>query len=240
MAIHYRTLGFVLKKQNLGEADQILTIYTQDFGKLEILGKAIRKIKSKLRGGTREFSLSEIEFIQGKNYKTLTDALIIELFENLKDNFKKLTIIRQISEISDNFLKDEEKDESIWELLNETFRKLNTSKLKPITSSLIYYYFLWNFLSILGYQPQLNNCVLCQKRITPNKLKFSFQEGGIVCQDCSLKTFEQIDPDTIKILRLFLKKDWKTLNKLKLESRHLKSLKDISNNYLTHFLNHIR
>ncbi len=63
MAVHYRTQGFVLKKTDLWEADQVFSIYTQDFGKLKVLGKAIRKIKSKLRSGAELFYLSETEFI---------------------------------------------------------------------------------------------------------------------------------------------------------------------------------
>ena len=76
MFLNYRTKGFIFKKEDRGEADQLFTIYTKDFGKLEILGKAIRKISSKLRSGAETFYLSEIEFIQGKTYKTLTDAIL--------------------------------------------------------------------------------------------------------------------------------------------------------------------
>ena len=60
MFIHYRTNGVMIKKKDLGEADQLFTIYTKDFGKLEILGKAIRKISSKLRSGAELFYLFHI------------------------------------------------------------------------------------------------------------------------------------------------------------------------------------
>jgi len=68
MFVHYRTQGLILKKEDQGEADLLFTIYTKDFGKLEILGRAIRKISSKLRSGAEIFYLSEVEFIQGKIY----------------------------------------------------------------------------------------------------------------------------------------------------------------------------
>ena len=84
MAVHYRTQGFVLRKTDLREADQVFSIYTKDFGKLKILGKAIRKIKSKLRSGADLFYLSELEFIQGKAYKTLTDAIALNKFKNIR------------------------------------------------------------------------------------------------------------------------------------------------------------
>ena len=70
MAVHYRTQAFILNKTDWNEADQIFTVYTEEFGKIKIVAKAIRKIKSKLRSGMDLFYLSEIEFIQGKSYKT--------------------------------------------------------------------------------------------------------------------------------------------------------------------------
>ena len=127
---HYRTQGFILKKTDQGESDRIFTIFTKDFGRLELLAKAERKIKSKLRAGLELFYLSEIEFIQGKIYKTLTDAILIEKFQNLRNDLGKLYIAYKISEDLDNFVRGEEPDEKIWHLLNETFEKLNNSLLK--------------------------------------------------------------------------------------------------------------
>ena len=158
MALHYRTQGFILKKVDVGESDRIFTIFTKDFGKLEILAKALRKITSKLRGGMELFYLSDIEFIQGKTHKTLTDAILIERFPNLRKDLKKLKIAFEISEIIDNLIKGEEKDEQIWQLLRKTLERLNNVYLSIKECWLIYYYFLWNFLSILGFKPQLNFC----------------------------------------------------------------------------------
>ncbi len=231
MAVHYRTYGFILKKTDRGEADQLFTIYTKDFGKLEILGKAIRKIKSKLRSGIELFYLSEIEFIQGKTYKTLTDAILIEKFQELRNNLDKLKIASQIAEVSDNLIDGQEKDEEIWELLSEVFNKLNNSK-----SEIIYYYFLWNILSALGYQINLYNCAVCQKKLLPQKLYFNTDEGGIICLSCfkEPKIGNEISPETIKILRVFIKKDWETLLKIKIENNYIKSLESISENYFSY------
>ena len=83
MAVHYRTQGFIFKKDERAESDQILSVFTKDFGRLELKAKAIRKIASKLRPDIDMFYLSEIEFIQGKNNKTLTDATKIEKFDDI-------------------------------------------------------------------------------------------------------------------------------------------------------------
>jgi len=98
---------------------------------------------------------------------------------------------------------------------------------------IVYYYFLWNLLSILGYQIDLYNCAVCQKKLVPQKLCFNLEEG-IICSKCSgnLKDKAEIPPDIIKILRLFLGKNWNILSKLKIQDVHKKELENISKNYL--------
>jgi len=236
MFVHHRTLGIILKKEDRGEANQVFTILTKDFGKLRILGKAIRKIKSKLRAGTQKFYLSEVEFIQGKTYKTLTDAIPIEKFQNIKKDLDRLKVAYEIAEILDNLIKGEELDKDIWELILETFRKLNDCFLSPASFFLIYHYFLWNFFSILGCEPELKNCALCQKKLVPDDLFFNSEQGGIICSNCfkETKVGKKINPEIIKILRVLLKKDWKILFKLKLGSNQRKDLKMISEDYLSY------
>lgn len=242
MFIHYRTQGFILKRVNRGGADRIFTVFTKDFGRLEILGKAIRKIKSKLRGGMEIFYLSEIEFIQGKTYKTLTDAILIDSFPNLRKDLQGLSIAYRISEVLDNLIKGQEPDEEIWQLLKETFQKLDNKRLTINNQQLIYYYFLWNLLSILGYQPEFYKCSLCKRKLTPQKLYFSLKERGLICQNCfkKLKLDKEqnkaVDPETVKILRLVLEKKWFILSKLKISQTHLNSIKNISDYYLSFIL----
>ncbi len=255
MFLHYRTPGFILKKVDRRETDQLLTIYTKDFGKLEILAKAIRKISSKLKSGAEIFYLSEIEFIQGKTRKTLTDAILIEKFENLRKDLKRIKIAYKISEFLDNLISGQEADEKIWRLLLETFNKLNTraaakGEERMFFEYKIYYYFAWNLLLILGYRPELYSCVLCQKKLVPGKLFFSTKEGGVICQKCfkELKLGKsprqiwcggkEITAETIKILRIILKKDWTLFSKLKIEKPNLKSLNTIINEYYSYTESH--
>lgn len=237
MFVHYRTLGFVLKKEDKGEQDHLFTVFTKEFGKLKILGKSIRKLKSKLRSSIQPFYLVEIEFIQGKSYKTLTDAIRIERFKKIEKDLDKLKIAGEIAEISDNFIKGEEPDKKIGNLILETFKRLNGCVFQ--LNFIVFYYFLWNFFSILGYCPEINECVLCQKKLLPKNLYFSSEQGGIICEKCFKKTKKRkkISPETIKILRIFLKKNWKILSKLKIKEENKKELNEFSENYLAFLYN---
>jgi len=238
MFIHYRTRAFVLKETERGEADKLFTVFARDFGKLEVLGKSIRKITSKLRAGIPLFCISEIEFIQGKAYKTLTDAILIEDFENIKKDLRRLRAAFKISEVFDQLIKAPEKDEKIWQLLLEVFQKLNSLKLKVYSLELIYYYFFWNLLSILGYQPELHNCLICGEKLKPETLYFS-QQGGVICASCCRKEKLQslkVNVNIVKILREILKGNLKKVLKLKIKEDYKKPLKKISDFYLKSFI----
>jgi len=236
MAVHYRTQGFFIRKADRGEANQLFTVYTKDFGKIEILGKAIRKIKSKLRSGANLFYLSEIEFIQGKTHKTLTDAILIKNYSNIRKDLEKLGVAHQINQALNDLVKGQEADKEIWNLLTDVFNRLDRlDRQKP---DFIYHYFLWNLFSILGYQPELFHCVRCQKRLKPGIIYFSFKEGGVVCEKCLKRTtdIQEINMDVVKILRLFLTRDWAILARLKVSSESQKLLDDVSGDYLSEIL----
>lgn len=231
MFIHYKTKGFVFKKVDRGESAQLFSVYTKDFGKLKILGKGIRKISSKLRSGIEIFYLSEIEFIQGKSYKTLTDAVAVEKFKDLRKDLEKLNIAYRITGILDDLIKGEEKDKRIWDLLIEVFNKLNDSDFK--NPELIYYYFFWNFLSFLGYRPEMYSCSACGSKLKPERLYFTPSQGGVICKDCfkDEKSDIEIKPEIVKIIRIIIDNNIKIISRLNIDKKHVKSLKETSNNY---------
>lgn len=205
MFIRYRTQGIFLRKEDRGEADRLFTIFTKDFGKLKILGKGIRKISSKLISGAELFYLSEVEFIRGKSHKTLTDAVLIDKFPDMRKSLVRLKISRGIAEFLDRF-GGEEPEPEIWDLLSETFRGLNQSPLPPVQCLLIYYYFFWNAIAAFGYKPSFND-----DRIAGN---------------------EKISPDIIKILKIILKKDVVRLFRTEIKLSRFAEFESVSANYL--------
>ena len=234
MSVYYRTQGFVLKKIDLREADQVFVIYAEDFGKIEVLGRGIRKIKSKIKPGIDLFYLSEIDFVQGKKQKTLIGATAIEKFKNIRNSPEKLAIVYKIVNVADDLINGQEQDGGIWNLLREVFDKLNNSDFNVQSSmfKVIHYYFFWNLLSILGYKSDLYHCVFCGKKLMPQKNYF-IPKSGIFCARCAGErkssglTNVGLSQDAIKILRILENKSWGTLIKLKMEKIHLTELEKI-------------
>lgn len=230
MFVHYLTDGIILKKKDIREADQFFTVFTEDFGKISLLARASRKIKSKLRGGLRIFSLSQIEFIQGKNQKTLTDSFTKKNFEKIFKSSSKIKVGNKISEVLEKLSSQEEADKRVWELLKNAFENLNKNKSLSLDLK-VYYYFFWNFVKLIGFEPSLKNCSTCSKKVSP-PFYFSPHKGGLICKNCAKDLdFVEITADSVKIIRTIIESDWNYFSRLKIKRSHFESIKKITDLY---------
>ncbi len=233
MTTHYRTQGFVFGRQDRREADRIFSLFTQDFGKIEVTARAIRKIASKLKGGIDLFSFSTIEFVQGQKRNTLIDAVAVRSLPSLQEVPEKLVIASDAALILQSLLIGQESDQKLWQFVVDFFEKLDGVLLSPTNQGLWYSYFFWNVISILGYEPELSKCTVCLKPLNPRELYFSYQDGGMISDGCALagKEVKKINSDTVKLLRLIIKKEWDLLSKLKIDMPSLALLQDLSASY---------
>ncbi len=233
MALHYKTKGFVFRKNNRLDTDRTFTIFTDQFGRMDIFAKAIRKINSKLKGGIDIFFLSEIEFIQGKNRKTLTDATAIKRFSYIPKDIKKMKIAHSISVMMDKFLRGQERDQRILELAIDVFEKINDDQYFERLEKIIPFYFFWNFMDALGHKPEVNKCSVCGLNLEIENVYFSCKEGGVICKACSINKegIKNINANVVKMLRVLFQKDWEFLKRVKIDNLSQKMLKEATEDY---------
>jgi len=217
----YSTEGFVIKEIDHGEADCFFTVFTKDFGKIRVLGKGIRKIKAKLRGGLQIFNHIYLEFIQGKYFFTATEAVCKDAFSLIKSDSEKLKAVYFVCDILERLIR-EEKDERIWLLILRIFKKIENPEFIGKKLELLVYYFEWSLFDILGYHPELYKCVNCRERLKEGDLFFSVINGGILCSQCKNKDRGaiSISVDNLKVLRLILGRKKEILQKLKISEKN--------------------
>ncbi len=99
MFLRHRTKGIILKKENIGEADENFWIFTEGYGLIKLFAKSIKKMDSKLRSQAQVFYLVEIEFIEGKIKKRLIDASLLEKFSGIRKDLLKLRLAYSFTKI---------------------------------------------------------------------------------------------------------------------------------------------
>ncbi len=82
--------AIVLKKQLFNEADEIITFYTLEAGKVRALAKSIKLSKSKLQNALQSCYEVKLELAGKKNLKTIIGASVINPHSGLRENLDKL------------------------------------------------------------------------------------------------------------------------------------------------------
>ena len=177
-----KTSAFVLKKNNYREYDRVYTMYTSDYGKVSLLVRGARKIKSKLAPNLENFGEVKINFANGKAFNHLAGArTVIKNNSILKDN-NKIFLAQDFFYLLDRFVKLGENDARIFSLLRSALDVLDREKDEKNFPK-IQAYFFWRLADLLGYRPQLDGCVLCGSIIIGSS-KFNVTENIVICDKC--------------------------------------------------------
>jgi hypothetical protein len=80
--------AIVLSRRDFREYDQIITVYTKEQGKLELLARGVKKIVSKNTAHLEPFSYGMIESVPGKEILHLTTAQPLHTFPFIRSNLE--------------------------------------------------------------------------------------------------------------------------------------------------------
>jgi DNA repair protein RecO (recombination protein O) len=165
------TVGIVLNRTDYGEADRILSLLTPQYGKLSLMAKGVRRIKSKLAGGIELFSVSEITFIQGRGaVGTLVSSRLVKYYDRIvKDLERTMAGYECIQRL--NKVTEDETEEAYFELLHDAFEALND----PTTPlPIIQFWFGAQLLRLSGHTPNLAIDEQGRKLAADQHYSFSF------------------------------------------------------------------
>lgn len=146
------TKGIILARTDFGEADRILTLLTPDHGKLRLMAKGVRRVKSKLAGGIELFSVSDITFMKGRgDMGTLVSARLDKHFGNIIKNIERTMLgydlIKQLNKAT-----EDEPEPEYFELLQNAFEALDDG---TVSVPLIRFWFAAQLLKLSGVEPNL-------------------------------------------------------------------------------------
>lgn len=166
------TTAIILNRIDYNEADRILTVLTPDFGKLSLLAKGVRRVKSKLAGGIELFCVSEITFIKGRGeVGTLVSTRLEKYYEHIVKDLDRTMLgydlIKRLNKVT-----EDETEEEYFDLLKETFEALND---KAITMDLIRFWFGAQLLRLSGHTPNLQTDAQGEKLSADLLYEFDFE-----------------------------------------------------------------
>lgn len=170
--------GMVLRSRDYKEADQLLTVYTKEQGKIMVQAKGVKKTTSKLRGGILLFSQTELVLTHGKGFPLVTGAATVSAFATLRSDFTRMTYASFAAELLDQVVADGQPDEQLFLLILQTFQLL-----EYIDPWLALCYLQVQLLELQGYGLQLEACLYCG--IPLKGERYRAEQGGLLCRACA-------------------------------------------------------
>lgn len=232
----YKYTGIILGKKDVGETDRIYTIYTLESGKIRVLAKSVRKANAKLAGFLENFNLAEIFIAKSQGMGKITGSLVINNFPEIRNNLEIVRDVFGSIELISKMIKDESKDQKIFNLLKEYLEIMNeiAKENDQDKNEIISLGFAFKFFEELGYKIEVGTCAYCQEKIREGNNFFDPEQGGIVCEKClsNLQTRIRANSNAIKILRIFFQNSLKSLIKLKTDKKDLDNLMIIKREFL--------
>jgi DNA repair protein RecO (recombination protein O) len=229
----YQTEAIIIKKTRLGEADRILALYTPRLGKIHVVAKGVRRPRSKMAGHLELLTHSQISLARGRNLDTVTGCQTIDSFLPLKSDLWLTSCALYVTELVEQFTADHVESLSLFRLLLETMRRLCQGAWEPALR-----YFEVHLLDVVGYRPQLQQCVSCQKPLEPVTNSFCPAAGGMLCSDCSYTqpVTYPLSVIALKVLRFFQGSDYDNASRVKTSPELSHELDRIMRRYIEFLL----
>ena len=120
----YRDEGVVLRTIKLGEADRIVTIFTQGHGKVRAVAKGIRKTTSKFGARLEPTSRVALQCYKGRELDIVTQAETLESNRVLREEYALLTHAIPMLEAVDQVAQEREPNPALYRMLTGALRTL--------------------------------------------------------------------------------------------------------------------
>lgn len=183
--------AIILSSKKYRETSKILTLYTKEFGRLNMVAKGSRAKNNKFGGSLETLSHVSVVFYSypQRDYQYITQSSINNYYKHIHDDINKTMTAMSISEIVYNTMHPNDPNHAIFNLLIDTFNALEAEK-NDFLKYLVY--FQIHYAHLLGYMPDFSSCNLCGAGIESDSMcdsiYFNIDSSSLLCEVCSKKT----------------------------------------------------
>ena len=179
--MHITTNALVLRTVDYKESDKILTLFTQDQGKLTASARGCRKKGSAIAAGCQLLAWSEMVLYDYQGRWSVKEAAVERLFQGVRDDIERLALGCYFAEAAELLAVEGLPSRSLLSLTLNSLHALDTMQEKPLP--LVKAAFEWRAMALAGYEPLIDGCAVCGAN-PPENPRFHLREGVLHCAKC--------------------------------------------------------
>jgi len=172
------TRGLVLREVNYKESDKILTILTEDAGKLTVSARGARKKIGKYTAASQFLAFSELDLYERQGRWNLREGRVVEQFNGLRQDILNLSIGAYFAELLEAVSDADHLETGLLTLGLIGLRVLSSGARDPRLMKAV---FEFRLMCLSGYTPEVEACPVCAAR-TPEQPMLNIHEGYMHCK----------------------------------------------------------
>ncbi len=179
--------GVVIRETEYGEADKIVTFLCAEYGKITVMAKGVRSIKSKNSSAVQLFCASSFEMVEKNGRYTLKTATVNDSFYSVRDNIEHFALASYFADVCNTVCAENNDEREMLRLVLNCFYAM--AHLGDVPLWRIKCAFEMKCMQINGLSPELSECIECARPAVDSvndegDFLFSPVDGGFICPEC--------------------------------------------------------
>ncbi|WP_338972952.1 DNA repair protein RecO [Spiroplasma endosymbiont of Panorpa germanica] len=190
--------GIVLKSYEFNDFDKVVSIFTKEFGRLQMKAFGVNKMTSKNRFSIQTFSHSNFQIFKTNNpdkMSKLKTGELVDLNINLSKNYQNYLYASACAEIIELSFDNYIKNVQAFEMLREVIFKFSEN----VKATWLFALFLFYSLDWFGVKWNLKKCINCHNS-SIKYINFDCENFGFLCPKCNDPEKYQVGDSFINLL----------------------------------------
>ena len=185
--------AIVLRTYPLREADLLVTLFTRVEGKIRGVARSAKKSQRRFGGALEPLTYvrAYYEDRERQELARLDSCEVLESPLSTEVSYPRAVALAHVAELLDELLPDREANDAVFRLGLSVLAGLRGADLwMPVT------YFELRMTRLMGYLPELSECMVCGRTLNGNRAFFHALTDGLLCADDKRLASSEISPDS--------------------------------------------
>ena len=235
-----KALAIVLRVVDFSETSCVVTLFTDEFGKIGALAKGARRPRSPFEAALDLLVVSRIVFIHKSSdaLDLLTEAKLERRFRAATRDLSRLYAGYYVAELLNQLTDEDDPHPELFQAADRTLLALdNDGEIVRVTLR-----FELTALQVLGHMPSLALCVGCGQQVAGagGRVAFGQLAGGVLCGQCRVgkRQVVSVSEGAIEAMRQFADQNGDGWQHLELDRPLQGELRGLLNHYVCNLLGH--
>lgn len=223
-----KVLGIIISDVNYGESSKVLNVFTKEHGRIGIISKGCRNLKSKLRSVSTKLTYGYFNiYYKEEGLSTLISVDILNELIKTKKDLIKIGCSAYLLDLTNQVLKQTNNKE-IFPILISSIEKIEDG-IDPLSITNVVEL---KYLKYLGVIPILECCSICNN--STDIITISSEAGGYICKKCYQNEYI-VDPKTIILLRMYYYVDISKIKVFNIKDKNRTEINNFLENYYSRY-----